>query len=312
MNIPTIQPPRLRPGDTISIVAPAGTLERDEQRESFGRGIAALERLGFRVRYDERIFHSMRYLAGNDEARAEELMRAFEDPSVRAVMALRGGYGCSRLIPLLSARRLRRHPKLFIGFSDLTTLHMYFNRRFGWITIHGPMAASASLGDMAPDEEKHLLSLLTDPGYRPILSFPQLEPWVPGAAEGILTGGCLSIVEAGIATPYEARTRGKILFLEDLGEPPYKLDRMLTHLRLASRLQSLSGLILGSFVDCDPGREDYTALDTLRELLSDLKIPLLAGFPAGHGHNNWALPLGARVRVGASERSIEFLEPAVS
>jgi muramoyltetrapeptide carboxypeptidase len=315
MDIPTIQPQKLRTGDTISIVAPAGTIQ---QRDAFERGIATLERMGFRVRFNERIFQSSRYLAGDDAARAEELMNAFEDPSVQAIMALRGGYGCSRLIPLLMEKRLRPHPKVFVGFSDLTTLHMFFRRRFGWITIHGPMAASPVLGNIPSDQEKHLFSLWTDPDYRPSLSFDQLETWHPGTAEGILVGGCLSIIAAGIGTPYEIRTEGKILFLEDQGEPPYRLDRMLTQLQLAGKLQSISGILLGSFLDCDPSQtiddgrqENYTATDTLRDILTSLEVPIISGFPAGHGIDNWAIPLGAKVLMNADSRTIQFLEPAV-
>jgi muramoyltetrapeptide carboxypeptidase len=236
-------------------------------------------------------------------------MRSFEDPAVSAILSLRGGYGCSRLIPLLEEKRLRRHPKVFMGFSDLTTLHLYFRRRFGWITIHGPMATT--IGGIEIDQEEHLFSLLTDPEYQPTLAFPQLETWIPGVAEGILTGGCLSLVAASIGTPYEIKTEGKILFLEDQGEPPYRLDRMLTHLNLAGKLSAISGLLLGAFDDCEPEQGDYTACETLREILEGYGVPILANFPAGHGRNNWALPFGAKVRVNADSQSIEFLDSAV-
>jgi muramoyltetrapeptide carboxypeptidase len=308
MDIPTIQPQSLKIGDTVSIVAPAGPIEL---RDGLERGIATLREMGFVVRFDERIFQSSRYLAGEDSARAEELMRSFEDTSAKAIIALRGGYGCARLIPHLMEKRLRQYPKIFMGFSDLTTLHLFFRRRFGWITIHGPMAASPALGNMADDQKKHLLSLWTDPEYRPILSFPQLETWIPGVAEGTLIGGCLSIIAASIGTPYEIRTEGKILFLEDQGEPPYRLDRMLTHLLLSGKLQTLAGLLLGDFQDCEPTQGNYTAVETLRDILTRLNVPTIANFPAGHGEDNWAIPLGAKVRINADARSIEFLDPAV-
>jgi len=308
MDIPTVRPRALRPGSQIGIAAPAGPIEN---REGLDRGIAVLERLGFRVRFDDRIFESFRYLAGTDEARAEELQFLFEDPSIDAILALRGGFGCARLIPLLDEGRLRPHCKLFMGFSDLTTLHLFFRRRFGWVTIHGPMAASASLGNISPAEEKNLYSLLTDPQYMPQLSFAELEGWVPGVAEGKLVGGCLSLVAASIGTPYEIRTEGRILFLEDLGEEPYRIDRMLTHLRLAHMLDSVAGILLGGFHDCNPERGDYTIEDTLRENLEPLGVPLLARFPSGHGTENWALPLGVRVRLDAQAQRLEVLEPSV-
>ena len=308
MEILTIQPPALKRGDTIAVVAPASPVER---RDGLERGINVLEGLGFHVRYDERIFESSRYLAGEDHARAEELMRAFEDPSIQAIIALRGGYGCARLIPLLKEKRLRHHPKIFMGFSDLTTLFLFFRRRFGWVMIHGPMAAAPSLAGIRPDQADHLASLLTDPGYRPVLNFDQFESWIPGVAEGELVGGCLSIITTSIGTPYEIKTEGKILFLEDQGEPPYRLDRMLTHLHLAGKLQSIAGVLLGSFLDCEPTKGDYNSSDTLRDILTKLNVPVMANFPAGHGSENWAIPFGPKVRMDTNARTIEFLEAAV-
>ncbi len=309
MDIPTTHPRAIQPGSTIGIVAPAGPVEN---RDALDMGIATLERLGFRAQFDERIFQSLRYLAGPDEARAEELQRLFEDPGIHAILALRGGFGCSRLIPLLDEKRLRPHCKLFVGFSDLTTLHLLFRRRFGWVTIHGPMAASPALGNISPAEEKNLYSLLTDPDYQPTFSFERLQTWVPGVAEGKLVGGCLSLIAASIGTPYEIRTEGKILFLEDTGEPPYRIDRMLTHLSLAGLLDSVAGVLLGEFLDCNPDRGNYTAEETLHDRLGQLGVPVLANFPAGHGSENWALPLGLAVRLDADARRLEFLESAVS
>jgi muramoyltetrapeptide carboxypeptidase len=308
MEILTIQPPAIKRGDTFVVVAPASPVDRRDELE---RGINILEGLGFQVRYDARIFESSRYLAGEDHARAEELMRAFEDPSIQAIIGLRGGYGCSRLIPLLKEKRLRHHPKIFMGFSDLTTLFLFFRRRFGWVTLHGPMAVSPSLAEITPDHADHLFSLLTDPGYRPVLNLAQLESWTPGIAEGELAGGCLSIITTSIGTPYEIKTDGKILFLEDQGEPPYRLDRMLTHLQLAGKLQSIAGVLLGSFLDCEPAKGNYNSRDTLRDILTELKVPVMANFPAGHGSENWAIPLGARIRMDSNARTIEFLEAAV-
>jgi len=308
MDIPTVQPPRLKIGDTIAVVAPAGPIK---ERDALEKGVTALKRMGFQIPDNERIFESSRYLAGNDSDRAEELMQAFENPSVQAIIAVRGGYGCSRLIPLLTEKRLRHYPKIFMGFSDLTTLHLYFKRRFGWITFHGPMAASSALGDISQEQEKHLLSLWTDPKYRPTFSFPQLESWNPGTAEGILTGGCLSIIAASIGTPYEIKTEGKILFLEDYGEPPYRLDRMLTHLYQADKLQSVAGLLLGRFGDCEPEKGGYTASDTLQEILLKLNVPIIANFPAGHETDNWALPLGVKAKMDADARTVSLIDPAV-
>ncbi len=309
MELRIIYPRALKRGDTIRIVAPAGPIER---HEDLLRGVAALKRMGFRATYSDRIFHSMRYLAGTDEERAEELMSAFEDPNVHAIIALRGGYGCSRLIPLIDRERIWNHCKIFMGFSDLTTLHLFFRRYFGWLTFHGPMAASQALGDIGSAQEQHLASVLTDPGYLPTLSFPELKAWNPGSAEGELAGGCLSIVVASLGTPYELETSGKILFLEDLGEPPYRIDRMFTQLRLAGKLDGIRGLLLGKFLDCEASGTSYTLEESLIDLLGEMEVPIIANFPAGHGIDNWALPLGCRIRMDASTRQIEFLHPAVA
>jgi muramoyltetrapeptide carboxypeptidase len=268
--------------------------------------------MGFRVKYSDRIFQSARYLAGDDPARAQELIDALKDNSIRAIVGLRGGYGCSRLVPRLMAMKSRERPKVFMGFSDLTTLHLLLNRHLGWVTVHGPVAMTLGRDKSLLEMESHLYSLLTDPEYRPVMHFPQLETWEPGFAEGVLTGGCLSIITAGIGTPYEIETDGKILFLEDLGEAPYRLDRMITQLQLSGKLKSLKGVLLGTFNECDPSEGDYCARDVLKEMLQDLKVPILANFPAGHGPENWPFPLGIKVRMNADTRSVEFLEPAVS
>jgi muramoyltetrapeptide carboxypeptidase len=308
MNIPIVQPPRLKTGDTIAVIAPASPIY---SREVFDPGIAALKKMGFQVRVDDRIFQSSRYLAGSDADRAEEVMCALEDPSIQAVIALRGGYGCARLIPYLNEDRLRPHPKILMGFSDLTTLFLFLYKRFGWITFHGPMAATATLAEFAADQNRHLLSLWTDPGYRPAFTFPQLEAWAPGIAEGALVGGCLSVIVTSLGTPYEIETEGKVLFLEDTGEPPYRLDRMITHLHLAGKLKSLAGLLLGSFQDCEPTKANYTAAEVLKDLLTELKVPILSNFPAGHIQNNWAFPLGARIQMDTEAKSVSFLDAAV-
>ncbi len=270
-----------------------------------------LEGWGFRVQFDDRIFDSYRYLAGKDSARAEEVMRCFEDPSIGGVIALRGGFGCARLIRLLDESRLRHNCKLFMGFSDLTTLHTYFRRRFGWITIHGPMVTTLSREVPSPEADKHLFSLWTDPQYLPTLSFAQLESWVPGSTEGRLVGGCLSILTSSLGTTYEFKSEGKILLLEDRGEPPYRIDRMITQLRLAGKFDEVAGILLGSFTDCEPEEGGYSSQDVLHDLVDSIGVPVLAGFPCGHGIENWALPLGLRISMDAEQKSIQFLESAV-
>jgi muramoyltetrapeptide carboxypeptidase len=308
MDIPIIRPAALRYGDTVAVVAPAGPLE---QPQDLQRGIAALERMGFCVRYEERNDRSHGYLAGRDEERAEELMRSFEDPGIRAILALRGGYGCSRLFPHLDPKRLRNRCKIFMGFSDITTLHLLFRRRFGWITFHGPVACSPTLASMSPEQEGHLISLWTDPTYLPSFHFPDLEAWRPGTAEGELAGGCLSLAVASLGTPYEIATERKVLFFEDLGEAPYRIDRMLTQLRLAGKLDNIAGLLLGSFREDGNGTKPPGIKEVLKEAVERLDVPVIANFPSGHGPVNWAFPLGVRVCLDTSIPRVQFLDPAV-
>jgi muramoyltetrapeptide carboxypeptidase len=309
MDIPNTYPHALKPGDSIGIIAPAGPIEN---QEALAAGIATLERMGFQVSWKRRILQSFRYLAGEDADRAEELMHYVEDPEIKGVIALRGGYGCSRLIRLLEEKRLRPHCKIFMGFSDLTTLHLYFRRRFGWVTFYGPMAASPALGNIGSAERNHLVSLWTDPEYMPILALSGLESWIPGIAEGRVVGGCLSLITASLGTSYEIKTEGKILLLEDLGEPPYRIDRMLTHLQLAGKLDSVAGVILGSFIDCETEPTTCQLKETLMDVLEKLQVPVLANFPCGHGPVSWTIPLGIKIRLDSTNRKIQFLEPSVS
>jgi muramoyltetrapeptide carboxypeptidase len=305
---PPVRPRALRPGNWLGIVAPAGPIA---DTVGLDAGVAALERLGFRVRHDDRILESWRYLAGRDPSRADELVRRFADPEIAGIVALRGGYGSSRIVPHLAPRPLRRHCKVFMGFSDLTTLHLYFQRRFGWVTLHGPMLTSPALHAPSAEAERHLVRLWTDPGYRAALHFPELERWHGGVAEGRLVGGCLSLLVASLGTAYEVETDGAILFLEDLGEPPYRLDRMVTQLRQAGKLSAVAGILLGSFDGWDAAEGGYSVADTLRELLDPVGVPIMARFPAGHGPVNFALPLFTRVRLDADARGLEMLEGAV-
>lgn len=308
MDIPTLRPRALRPGDTIGIIAPAGPIC---EPRSLDQGIHTLQRLGFQVHCEDRVLETRGYLAGEDSQRAEELLRYFADPHIQAILALRGGYGCSRLIPLISHKLHRAHCKIFMGFSDLTTLHLFMTRRLGWVTFHGPMATSLALVELKGEAEKHLVSLWSDPAYHPALTFPELETWSGGVAEGKLVGGCLSILVTSLGTPYEIQTEGRILFLEDLGEAPYRVDRMLTHLRLAGKLEGVMGILLGRFQDCTSENSTVTVNETLRDILQPLGVPILANFRAGHGPENWAIPLGVRVRIDAERKSLELLDSAV-
>lgn len=287
--------PALPPGATLGIIAPAGPVAPERLQ-----AVAPwLEARG----YQGKIFPGCRerqgYLAGSDETRLQDLHAAFADPAVAAILCLRGGYGCARIIDRIDYGLIAAHPKPFIGYSDLTALHAAFNRRSGLVTIHGPMAAS----DLVPAEESAsadaLFAFLTQPprsGDGLPSAHALLRTVLPGKARGRLTGGNLSIICSLVGTPWALDCRDTILFLEDIGEKAYRVDRMLTHLRLAGALEGVRGFVIGDFGD-DPDN-----LSVVLERLLPLGKPLLAGWPAGHCPLNLPLPLGAQVVLDADRQ----------
>lgn len=311
-----VKPAVLRPGDLVAIVAPASNLKA----EYLARGVAELERLGFRVRQRADILDKARYTAGSDARRTEELMQAFTDPEVKAVWAARGGYGVMRILRLLDENALRANPKVFIGYSDLTALHMYLYRRFGWVTFHGPMAAKDLAGGEQHYDRQNLIAALmqTTPlgDIAPAPHASQLEMLHPGAGPvaGRLLGGCLSLLTAMLGTPDELETRGAILFLEDIGVKPYALDRMFQQLRLAGKLDGVRGIVFGEMADCvQHAEQGYTIQEALAEMTADLGIPVLFGLPSGHSvRGNLTLPLGVEARLDGRNATLTILEAGVS
>lgn len=322
---PPIYPPALRAGDTIAFVAPAGRLDRARMERARNR----LEELGFKVRVPENLYRSRGYLAGDDDVRAAELMAAFEDPEVHAVFPGTGGYGSTRILDLLDYDVVRRNPKVLVGFSDITALHLAIQNQTGLITFHSPnpMWGLGSAGNLHPFSAKYF--------WRALLLEEDLEPGgdaqpagysidlpgdaspinvlVPGVGRGRLTGGNLSLIVALIGTPYEIETDGRILLLEDVGERPYRVDRCLCQLRLAGKLDHLAGVILGQFADCKP-KESEASLSleqVFRDYFAHLDVPVITNFPAGHSACNATLPIGALLEVDADARRVTVLENPV-
>jgi muramoyltetrapeptide carboxypeptidase len=310
-DVPTlIKPPALRPGDAVAIVAPASNLKSDYLQ----RGVAELERLGFRVKYAPDILDKARYTAGNDERRARELHAAFADPEIKAVWAARGGYGALRLFKLLDDELLQQHPKIFIGYSDMTALQLRFYRRFGWVTFHGPMAAKDLAGGVEHYDQHTLLNALTSTAPLGVIQSSQTEWLQEGpAVRGHLLGGCLSLIVALQGTPDELDTRGAILFLEDTGVKPYALDRMLQQLKLAGKFEGVRGLVFGEMLDCvQHAEQGYTIQEVLAELTRDLKIPVLFGLSSGHSpRGNLTLPLGVQAALDVGSGGLVVEEGAV-
>lgn len=309
---PHAYPDPIRAGDTLALVAPASS----PSRQAVEAAIASLKARGYHVKQYRPLDVPVGFLSGDDQARADELMRAFLDPEVSAVIAVRGGYGVARLLPLLNFDAIRAHPKVLAGYSDITALHVALDHHAALITYHSPNAVDGLGGDGALEHGA------CESFWRGVAnSNRQYElpgsyaPWSPrviasGVGEGRLIGGNLAVLCGLIGTPFEPDTAGRVLFLEDIGEQPYRVDRMLRQLQLAGKLDNLAGVLLGHFTDCQAPRD--AASQSLEEVLDDyfanLGAPVLANFPAGHQQPNLTLPHGARVRLDADDPKISVLE----
>jgi muramoyltetrapeptide carboxypeptidase len=304
-----LKPQRLRPGDKVAIVAPASSFVRDE----FDKGVAEIRRLGFEPVFEESVFAQHGgYLSGEGKVRAEAFLAAWRDPSVRALIAVRGGYGSVHLLPFLAKEDLRQTPKAFIGYSDLTTVLTYLTGRCGIVSFHGPMLdRRLSRGIDAYDRDSFIGSLTR---AEPLgeLPAPQLETFKKGEASGPLTGGTLAQLVASLGTPYAFDPPGgHILFLEDVGERPFRLDRMVTQLQLAGIVERASAIVLGDFVDCDEPGGAVAAKTVLAGLLKDFDGPVVHGFPSGHTRGPLVtLPFGVRARVIAKGNPRVVIEEA--
>lgn len=308
-----VKPRALRAGDTVAIVAPASNLKADYLE----RGVAELERLGFRARYEPEILSKGRYTAGSDERRASELMRAFADPEIKAVWCARGGYGAMRLFGLLDDDVLRQHPKIFIGYSDITALHLYLYRRFGWVTFHGPMAAKDLAGGPEHYDARTLLGALTKPaamGEIEAVGTEMLHRVGGTSVSGRLVGGCLTLVNALMGTPDELDTRDAILFLEDTGVKPFALDRMLQQLKLAGKFDAVRAIVFGEMTDCvQHAAQGYELQEALAECTAGLGVPVMFGLRSGHSLvGNLTLPLGVTATLDAARGVLRIDEAAVT
>jgi muramoyltetrapeptide carboxypeptidase len=311
-SAPVIKPAALRDGDAVAIVAPASNLKADY----LARGVAELESLGFRARYEPGILDKARYTAGDDRRRAAELTRAFADPEIKAVWAARGGYGSMRLFDLLDEDLIGRSPKIFIGYSDMTALSLYFYRRFGWVTFHGPMAAKDLAGGEEHYDRETLIKAITGAAPLGEIRSNKTETLHRGAGvrvTGRLLGGCLSLIAAMMGAPDELDTRGSILFLEDTATRPYAIDRMLQQLKLAGKFDGVRGMVFGEMTDCvQHADQGYRIQDVLAECTADLNIPVLFGLPSGHSpRGNLTLPLGVTATLDADRGALSIDEAAV-
>jgi len=283
----------IRPGDTVAIVAASGPFPADR----YTRGKAVLEARGLRVR-EYLPDAPFRYLAGTDEQRAAGVRAAFADPDVRAVFAARGGYGAMRLLPALDFAEIAASGKALVGFSDVTALHLALQRE-GARSVHGPVVTR--LGEEPPHALDRLFSLLAGETPAPL----QGRALVPGSAGGRLVGGNLSVLTRLVGTRWLPSLDGCVLLLEDVGERPYRLDRMWTHLQLAGLLDGVAGVVLGDFTGCDDPQSGLGAQELMAEFVRALGKPAIGGFPIGHGDVHLAVPLGTRVRIDGDTLSFD-------
>jgi muramoyltetrapeptide carboxypeptidase len=311
--VPRIKPAALRPGDTVGIVAPASQV-KPEQLQA---GCEQLRQLGYTPLYLDSIFEHELYFAGSVQRRARELEEMFERDDVKAIICARGGYGSNYLLQTLDLAKIAAHPKIFCGYSDITTLLTYFSDAGRLVTFHGPMVAK----DFARADGFDLASWnaalsgqaewTLDPAEN-----SEVKALVEGAAEGILYGGCLSMLVASLGTPYEIQTGGTILFLEDIAAKPFQIDRMLMQLKLSGKLDGLAGMVFGEMLDCvQTSDQGYTLAEVVLRVVEPLGIPVAYGLRSGHvTRQNVTLPIGVRaqLQVSAGHTSFKILESATT
>lgn len=314
----TLKPRRLVAGDTVGLINPAyATFARSD----LALVTETLAVLGLIARPGEHVLDRYGYLAGTDAVRAADVNAMFADDTVSAIFAVRGGWGCNRILHLLDYDAIRAHPKLLMGYSDITSLLVAVYARCGMVTFHGPVGTSTwnqfSLGyfrRVVMEGEAVTFRNPTSPGDNLVQTRDRIDIITPGKARGVLVGGNLSVLAAMIGSPYLPSWKDVLLFLEDDNEPVYRIDRMLTQLRLAGVLQQLSGFIFGKCTNCGPGGEGYGSL-TLEEVFADhiapLRIPAFAGAMIGHIENKFTVPIGIEADMDADEGILTMRESAV-
>jgi muramoyltetrapeptide carboxypeptidase len=315
------RPRALRAGDAVALVTPATEVPDPERLALAERTV---RHLGLRVKRMKNVGRRFGTYAESVRARLDDLHEAFRDAEVRAVLAVRGGYGSPHLLDRVDYDLVRRHPKIFVGYSDITALHLAIHRHARLVTFHGPVALSRFTGytlshfRRALFETRPLGRLTNPPGDDELRPAHPLRTVRPGTARGALVGGNLSLVCATLGTPYEIDTRGRILFLEEIGEQPYQIDRMLTQLRLAGKLDAAAGVVWGECDDCGPRRFEpaavlpFTLGEVIDNILGALKVPVLSGLTIGHTADQLTLPLGVSATLDAAAGVLEITEAAVA
>lgn len=298
-KIPLI-PARLTPGDTIGIVAPASPFDM----EKFYSGINALESMGFRTFIPDDLFKKNGYLAGTDDHRANLMNGLFADRTIKGIVCARGGFGSIRILPLLDFETIRKNPKIFVGFSDISTLLSVLYTKCGLVTFHGPMVTT--LGDADKKTKESIFSTFSS-DMKLEITLKSGVTIKSGSASGPVSGGNLTTLCHLIGTPFEPSFKGHILLLEDRGEASYRIDRMLTQMKIAGCFEGLAGLALGTFEDCGTKNDIFSIVNNI---FNGYTLPILAGFDVGHGKSNITIPIGVQATLDADRHILSYHEPA--
>ncbi len=306
-------PKSLKKGDTVALISASGATASERLQPA----IEAVEKLGFHVVVGETCRTRHGYLAGSDELRAKEVNEMFANPNIDGIFCIRGGYGATRILPMLDLELIKNNPKVFAGYSDVTALHIIFNQQCGFVTYHTPMPATEFIKPEMDDYTwDYFINSVTNTQWNGYFlenkSGEARTTITPGHATGQLTGGNLTLVAASLGTPYEIDVAGKILFLEDIDENVQRIDRMLTQLKLAGKLDQCTGIILGAWTDCGPldrknPENNLTLQQVFDEILAPLGIPILADITCGHVLPTLSLPLGKTVKLDATNQTIEVV-----
>jgi len=306
-----IKPQRLDFGDTIGIVAPSSPAESKKVE----KGKDFLEKLGFKVKIGQSCLSKWGYLSGSDDIRARDINEMFSDEEVKGIICLRGGYGTPRILPRIDYENISKNPKVYIGYSDITGTHIPINQRSQLITFHGPMATEITADSHAFSRD-FLFREIMDPTPIGKINNPdgeEIKALYQGYTEGIVVGGNLTLICSTLGSPYEIDTRNKILFLEEIGEEPYRIDRMLTQLKLADKLNNLRGIILGDWKDCkaEKPEKSLSLMEVFENIILPLKVPTIYNVKAGHCKPMVTIPLGGEVALDAHRGELYIKEGVV-
>ena len=305
---------KLKIGDTIGLIGPSGTVR---EAGAVDQAIAYMKELGFHVKVGESAHAKYGYLSGTDEVRAGDINAMFADKEVDAIVCTRGGYGTMRMLDMLNYDVIRANPKVFVGFSDITALHIAFLEKCGLVTFHGPMATrwQSEFADGFTQPAFYGTVMNAQPLGELVnsLNYHARQTVNPGSAQGMLVGGNLSLIAGTIGTPYEINTKDRILFIEEIGERTYCVDRMLTQLRLAGKFDDCAGIVFGDFNDCPVEYPQFglTLEEVIRDVAAPCGKPIFTGLQAGHVSPKLTLPLGVQCRMDADNCTLEILEAAV-